>query len=287
MNEKGSMTKELLFKYFIYVFSKFYPNSCDVDGKRVLVLIDGGPGQSNLEMLAQLRVKGIYLFPSGPPNTTHVLQVMDQLFGPFKTFYQQNFELLWNYRLQLPPDHKQHGKINRTDIGALIFGASLENGKELIDAFSKAFSAERVQYEWAKVGLSPFNRASLENKAIRHELVHNNQGTIDLTADPQSKYIQLLKNTNVMACEILDSFHANGGLLRAKTIVRNSTQRRNQLTKPHSRERQDAISTANSQGDIFLRTGCVASNCDDVFIAIKRKRLHEEQNQHGTRKESK
>ena len=144
MNEKGSMTKELLFKYFIYVFSKFFPNSCDVDGKRVLALIDGGPGRSNLEMLAQLRVKGIYLFPSGPPNTTHVLQVMDQLFGPFKTFYQQNFELLWNYHLQLPPDHKQHGKINRTDISALIFGASLENGKELIDAFSKAFSAEQV-----------------------------------------------------------------------------------------------------------------------------------------------
>ena len=101
---------------------------------------------------------------------------------------------------------------------------------------------------------------------------------IDLTADPQSKYIQLLKNTNVMTCEILDSFHANGGLLCAKTIVWNSTQRRNQLTKPHSRERQNAISTANSQGDIFLQTGGIASNCDDVFIAIKRKRLQEEQN---------
>jgi hypothetical protein len=91
-------------------------------------------------MLVKLRLMGILLFPAGPPNTTHLLQVMDQLFGYFKTIFFQNFETLWNYRLGLPATHAKHEKITRNDIGMLVFGAELPDGELLHDAFAKAFT---------------------------------------------------------------------------------------------------------------------------------------------------
>jgi hypothetical protein len=46
-------------------------NDCaDTDGsQRVLFAVDGGPGRTDQEMLQSLRLLGIFLFPSGPPNT--------------------------------------------------------------------------------------------------------------------------------------------------------------------------------------------------------------------------
>jgi len=48
-----------------------YPDIADVPGKRVLMKVNSGPERMNTEMLAELRLKGMYLMP-GVPNTTQV-----------------------------------------------------------------------------------------------------------------------------------------------------------------------------------------------------------------------
>jgi hypothetical protein len=81
MNDKGGMNKEQFGNYMLKCFAPLWPDARDQNGKRVICLVDGGPGRTNLEMLARLCLRGVLLFPSGPPNTTHVLQVMDMLFA--------------------------------------------------------------------------------------------------------------------------------------------------------------------------------------------------------------
>jgi hypothetical protein len=46
--------------------------------------IDGGPGRLDIKSLAELRVRGIYLFP-GIQNTTHIMQETDQNNGEIKS----------------------------------------------------------------------------------------------------------------------------------------------------------------------------------------------------------
>jgi hypothetical protein len=82
-----------------------FPDACDQDGLRVVFKIDGGPGQLNIQMLAELLCRGIYLFP-GVQNTTHVTQETDQNYGLFKSKLCKNLEMLtsWHaadYRLKL------------------------------------------------------------------------------------------------------------------------------------------------------------------------------------------
>jgi hypothetical protein len=49
---------------------RLYPDARDEVGCCVLLKIDGGLGRLDLIFLAELRSKGVYLFP-GVQNTTH------------------------------------------------------------------------------------------------------------------------------------------------------------------------------------------------------------------------
>ena len=60
-----------------------YPYAKDEPGHRVLLGPDSGPGRMNVSLLARLRLRGFVLYP-GVPNTTAVLQEMDQNYDPFK-----------------------------------------------------------------------------------------------------------------------------------------------------------------------------------------------------------
>jgi hypothetical protein len=61
----------------------------------VLFKIDGGPGRLDINSLAELRVRGIYLFP-GIQNTTHVTQETDQNYGGFKSLLRKHIQQLLN-----------------------------------------------------------------------------------------------------------------------------------------------------------------------------------------------
>ncbi len=76
VNAKGGtdarVLKEILDTYVLELF----PDAADDDDHRVIFKLDAGPGRLNILMLAELRCKGVYLFP-GVQNTTHATQETD------------------------------------------------------------------------------------------------------------------------------------------------------------------------------------------------------------------
>ncbi len=76
VNEKGGTDARILNEVLKTYVDTLFPDACDQDGFHVLFKIDGGPGQLNIQMLAELCCHGVYLFP-GVQNTTHVTQEMD------------------------------------------------------------------------------------------------------------------------------------------------------------------------------------------------------------------
>jgi hypothetical protein len=98
-------------------FVKLWPDKANIPGKHVCALIDGGPGRTNAEMLTKLHIMGILLFPAGPPNTTQLLQIMDQLFGLLKTTFIANFDALWEHRLGLPAANALQERVGKMTSG--------------------------------------------------------------------------------------------------------------------------------------------------------------------------
>ena len=85
-NIKAGMDVVEFCKYVEECIVSLYPDAKDVAGKRVLLLVDSFPGRTQLDMLASLRIKCIYL-KAGEPNTTHITQLTDQNYGMFKSIY--------------------------------------------------------------------------------------------------------------------------------------------------------------------------------------------------------
>ena len=84
--------------------------------------VDSGPGRTNIEMLAYLRVLGIYCVPS-VPNTTQVSQETDQSYDLFKTIFRTNLEVLvrtTSVRSTLDNQSKSWVKAIRKTIAGLI-----------------------------------------------------------------------------------------------------------------------------------------------------------------------
>ena len=99
MNEKGGMDEEEFAKYIQNAIMPLYPNAAPVKGKWVILKCDSGPGRLNLDLLADLRTSGFILFP-GIPNTTAVTQETDQNYGPFKTQYCKNLDVVVDERIK-------------------------------------------------------------------------------------------------------------------------------------------------------------------------------------------
>jgi len=98
-NEKGGMDSEEFEKYVMNSIVPLYPHARNQRGKRVMLKVDSGPGRMNLNLLARLTHLEFILYPC-VPNTTHVTQETDQLYGPFKTQFLENLDLICNVRLQ-------------------------------------------------------------------------------------------------------------------------------------------------------------------------------------------
>jgi hypothetical protein len=122
MNDRGGMNSVELDKYMRGSILPMYPDIADTPGKRVIMKVDSGPGRMNVEMLARLRVQGLYLVP-GVPNTTSVTQETDQNYGPFKGTYRGNIRTLSQARFD-------SGKVlHVTDLPLLVFGGVVSGNR--------------------------------------------------------------------------------------------------------------------------------------------------------------
>ncbi len=61
MNPKGGTYSRVLAQLLSSYVERLYPDARDQVGCRVLLKIDGGPGRLDLNSLAELRSRGVYL----------------------------------------------------------------------------------------------------------------------------------------------------------------------------------------------------------------------------------
>ena len=114
-NAKSGMDAVDFSKYLQTYVMPLYPDAQDNPGKRVLIIVDSGPGRIDMDMLATLRAHGFYLM-AGVPNTTHVTQATDRNYGPFKTIYRTNLK-------ELTRQHQaSRTTIKVNDVPLLVFG---------------------------------------------------------------------------------------------------------------------------------------------------------------------
>jgi hypothetical protein len=196
----------------------------------------------------------------GVPNTTHVTQETDQNYGPFKTVYFHNLDILVKSR------YARNMPLSVADIPLLIFGGK-DGDVELEDAFAKAFSVERNLAVWAKCGAVPLTRACLLDAKVAHQVVTDANGVVDVDADPMTTLFMALEEANHRACDHLSAQGCDGDKLRSfapRVSVKLA------VTEPYSRERQDALTVSSSAGKHFHATGGEMLNTDDFFISQQR-----------------
>ena len=99
-----------------------------------LLKVDLGPGWMNL--LTKLRLLGFVLYPY-VPNTTHVTQETDQNYGPFKTQFLSNLDLIVDKRLTA----KKNLSLQQKFVGLPLFGGvNCDTQFDVeVGAFQKAF----------------------------------------------------------------------------------------------------------------------------------------------------
>jgi hypothetical protein len=97
VNEKGGMNARTLGIVLLKYSELLYLDSRDEDGHHVCLKIDGGPGRLNLQMLAELCLKGFYLFLD-VQNTMHTTQETEQNYGLFKTQLHKNIQTLMTFQ---------------------------------------------------------------------------------------------------------------------------------------------------------------------------------------------
>jgi hypothetical protein len=137
MNDKGGMNSVKLEKYMKGSILPLYPDVQDIPGKRVIVKVDSGPGRMNVNMLAEMRLRGIYLVP-GVPSTTGQTQETDQNYASYKTVFRSHLRVLTQTR------HDRGFKMRVSDLPLLVFGGKCpQTGLELCDSFSEACGIAR------------------------------------------------------------------------------------------------------------------------------------------------
>ena len=143
MNKKGVMDTVEFKKYIFGSIVPLYDDSAATPGKCVMIKVDSGPGRMNGDLTSCLRNLGFYLFP-GLPNSTHVTQETDQLYGPFKSNFRKNLERLYSNRLSA--ENRENRTLQTADLGLLIFGGkdTVTNTDGYIDAFAKTFKKKLV-----------------------------------------------------------------------------------------------------------------------------------------------
>eukprot|EP00536_Pseudo-nitzschia_multiseries_P019285 jgi/Psemu1/59851/gm1.59851_g len=139
-----------------------FPDAQPAKGKYVCFIVDSSPGRSDPELHQLMSAKG-FLLIAGVPNTTHVTQVTDASFNPFKTAFHCNKKKLHAYR------RSKKSTVKTVDIPALVFGYK--------ESLNRAC--------WAKIGIAPFTRECLGDRNVAHELMTLANGMINVDADPK------------------------------------------------------------------------------------------------------
>jgi hypothetical protein len=262
MNEKAGMNSIELEKYMRGSILPLYPDIADVPGKRVIMKVDSGPGRMNVEMLASLRLQGLYLVP-GVPNTTGKTQETDQNYGPFKSGFRANIRTLTQARFD------KTMTITVTDLPLLVFGGVCpRTGAPLKNAFADAFSMRMNLSCWRKCGSVPLTRSPVHGPGVRSQVPVGAAATRgDMSfVDPQVAMLKHVESLNHFYCDFLSASGYDGAKLRKNAPTRSTYVA---VTEAHSQQRVEAIKTAKTAGQMFFATGGQHLNSDEFFQATE------------------
>jgi hypothetical protein len=159
-NKKRGMDEEEFAAYIMNSIVPLYPNAKDKSGHQVILKVDSGPGRMNMDFLAKLKMLGFILYPC-VPNTTHVTQETDQNYGPFKTQFNINLELIVVAQLRAEESLSLQPKF----VGLPLFGG-VDRDTECevqVGAFNKGFNREWCLAAWSKI-----STATKEGKITRN-----------------------------------------------------------------------------------------------------------------------
>lgn len=160
--------------------------------------------------------------------------------------------------------------INMSDIWLLLFGGVVSPTLTLENAFESAFNRQENLWAWKKVGACPFTRACLQDSKVRHEVVLDETGAIDVDADPVAMQLLALEDKNKVCCGVILSIGGDPSFLSAKA-PRSQKKAPLSVTKPLSTEYQDRLAAASNAGTHFRLGGGTLSS-DDFFVGRERKR---------------
>ncbi len=140
VNEKGGMDDHEFANYIMNSIVPLYPHARDKRGHRVTLKVDSGPERTNMDLLAKLRMLGFVLY-SCVPNTTHVTQETDRNYGPFKTQFNVNLELIVAAQLEADVSLSLGPKF----VGLPLFGGINSDTKRHVEvgAFEEGFKPKR------------------------------------------------------------------------------------------------------------------------------------------------
>jgi len=253
LNEKGGMDQAEFEKYIRNSILPLFPDACDLPGKRVMIKVDSGPGRLNVELCAELKLMGWYMYP-GVPNTTAVTQETDRNYGPFKGQFRSNLGNLVDARIKA----KKSVSLQPWLVGLVVFGGTdEETGYEIAQcAFSAGFSPDACKRAWEKVGAAPCTRACLSDPKVSKTL-----------GDGEDEYYNAIQVANDLAVHSLNECGYNGNLLQAK--LEKQREEDAPFTQPHSKERIEMLRKASTHGKKFLATRGSHVMNNDFFVAAE------------------
>jgi hypothetical protein len=222
-NTKGGMDDLKFKKYVRESLLQLYPHTRDRPGKRLLLKCDSGPGRLQIELLAELRFLGVYLYLC-VPNTTAVTQEMDQTYGGFKSQYRHNLELLVD---ELVLSEKSVS-VPRHKHGLLVFGGIDEDTKlELDSAFEFGFLRERCLDSWTKIGAAPLTRKCRDEPQVRK--------SIHMDTD-YTQLVNAVQEANEYAVYALTKGGYNGPMLQSLVLIWPAEHRMTAITEKMTKE---------------------------------------------------
>jgi len=216
----------------------------------------------NLNLLAKLRLLGFVLYPC-VPNTTHVTQETDQNYGPFKTQFLSNLDLIADKRLTA----KKSLSLQQKFVGLPLFGGvdcDTQFNVE-VGAFQKAFGQSKCLAAYKKVGTATpegITRACLNNPQVLRNI--SNDGDDDIT-----KLQWSIKAANDRAVYALKQAGYDADYLKA-TLQRGRAAETNwPITQPNTLAGQQVLANACGHGGHFHVTGGMHVTSDDLSISMK------------------
>jgi hypothetical protein len=223
----------------------------------------------NLKLLAKLRLLGFVLYP-GVPNTTHVTQETDQNYGPFKTQFLSNLDLIVDARLTL----KKSLSLQQKFVGLPLFGGVDRDTQFHVEvgAFQKAFVQSKCLAAWKKVGAATpegVTRACLDNQQVLRNISKDD-------VDDDAMLMWAIQAANDRAIHALKQAGYAAEYLQATLQERNEEESDRSITQPNTLARQQALANACGHGGCFHVTGGTHVTSDDVFMSMEMSVRNEE-----------